>query len=688
MKKAIIPSEISWLKFNARVLQEASDPSVPLKARVRFLGIYSNNRDEFFRVRVSALKRIIQLKEKKNPASIRKNPQAVLNKIQQMVMKQQNDFNQIWKDIINELKKKKIFLRDEKHLNAEQKRFVKKFFDDEVCSTIIPLFIENMEKLPSLWDKSIFLGVVMSNNHQQLDQKYAIIEIPTKSLNRFVILPSAPGEQSIILLEDVIRFNLSTIFSHLGYTHFDTHMFKVTKDAEIDVDQATTANYVKQIEEGIKNRRKARTIRFLYDKNMDAGLLEVLMQKLSLSNRDSIIPGGRIRNMRDFMEFPARLPSLETRREPFKHPELAKSLRVSDVVLNQDVLLHFPYHSFNSVIDLLREAAMDPHVKSIKITAYRLASNSRICNALVNAVRNGKQVSVVLELRASFDEEANLEWKTKLEEEGVKVFLGIPNLKVHAKICVIKKKVGNHICQYGFISTGNLNEKTAVSYVDHCLLTSNRFILADINRIFKALEKPSTYLTQLRLCKTLLVCPLNMRKALIAMINEEIHAAREGEHAQIIVNVNSLSDEKLINKLYEAADAGVDIQLIIRGIFCAGVYKENWKAISIVDEYLEHSRIWLFHNRGEDNLFISSADWMLRNLDHRIEVAVPIVDETIKEELKHLLRIKLSDNVKARKLNPELSNEYVSSKGKKRVRSQIAIYDYLRNKYKKEGDQV
>lgn len=418
---------------------------------------------------------------------------------------------------------------------------------------------------------------------------------------------------------------------------------------------------------------------------MNKELLELLIRKLNLSRKDSINPGGSIRNFRDFMEFPAILPNFQPRPRPFQHPALAKSLRVCDVIMQQDVLPHFPYHSFNSIIDLLREAAMDPDVKSIKITAYRLAPNSKICNALINAVHNNKEVHVILELRACFNEEANLEWKTKLEDEGVKVFVGIPNMKVHAKICVIKKQTGNRIDEYGFIGTGNLNEITALTYSDHFLLTSNHEIMADINRIFNAIENPeANWRRQLGLCKTLLVSPLNIRTGLFTKINREIKAAKAGKPSKIIINVNSLSDEKLIKELYKAAEAGVQINLIVRGIFCAEIDQKEFvqpiSAISIVDEYLEHSRIWLFHNNGEEEIYISSADWMVRNLDYRIEVAVPIRDKAIKDELKHILKIKLSDNVKARWLDRKLSNQYVSSAGKKKVRSQSAIYQYLKHK--------
>jgi polyphosphate kinase len=683
-KKILIAREISWLSFNARILQEANDSTLPLKEQIRFLGIYSNNSDEFFRVRVSMLKKLIKFNDKKNKSYLGKNPQKILDQIHRIILRQQVDFNRIWKKIIEELKKEKVFLVDDKQLNAKQKVFVRNFFDQDVSSSIIPLFIENMPYLPPFGDYNIFLGVAMQKHKGSLNQRFAIIEIPTKNMGRFVSLPSAAGEQNFMLLEDLIRFNLPRIFSHLGYTHFEAHMFKVTKDAEFDIDNDIATTFIQKIEKGVKNRSKARAIRFLYDKGMNTELLELLISKLNLSHRDSIIPGGHIRNFRDFIDFPAILPNYEFRPRPFLHPTLAKSLRVSDVIMQQDVLLHLPYHSFNSIIDLLREAAMDPDVKSIKITAYRLASNSKICNALINAVRNGKQVSVVLELRARFDEAANLEWRTKLEEEGVKVFVGIPNMKVHAKLCVIKKQIGNRIEQYGFIGTGNLNEKTALIYIDDFLLTSDPDIMADINRIFKALESPeSNWRQQLDLCKTLIISPCNMRDALSTMINREIKAAKNGKPAKIILIMNSLSDEKLIKKIYKAAAAGVEIKLIVRGIFCAAIDQKEFvqpvTAISIVDEYLEHSRIWFFHNAGDEEIYISSADWMIRNLDYRIEVAVPIKDKAIKEELKHILKIKLSDNVKARWLDKELSNQYVSSAGKK-IRSQIAIYHYLKRK--------
>lgn len=686
MKKHLIQRDISWLSFNARVLQEANDSTVPLKERIRFLGIFSNNTDEFFRVRVAALKRMVEYADKRRNLNMHmeEDPQAIIDQIQTIVLQQQNEFNRIWDGILKELKREKIFLITEKQLNKEQKIFVRNFFDEQVRSNIIPLMIESLPQLPYLRDKSIYLGVVMRKKDSAYDQKYALIEIPSKDLGRFVLLPSKSGESRIILLEDVIRYNLPEIFTYFDYDYFDAHVFKVTKDAEIDIDNDVSTTFVEKIEKGLKNRRKGKPVRFVYDKEMDAGLLEYLIRRLSLNRKSNIIPGGRIHNFRHFMDFPDVFGSKNTRREPFTHPSMRGSMRVTDIVLKKDVMLHFPYHSFHTVIDLLREAAMDPDVKSIKITAYRLASNSKVINALINAARNGKEVIVMLELKARFDEEANLEWKKILEEEGVRVLLGIPKMKVHAKLCIIKKQKGTKTVQYGFVSTGNLNEKTAKVYGDHCLLTANRMIMADINRIFHYLENWKTAAIQLSHCKTLMVCPNNMRHQLELMIAKEIKAAKAGKPAAITLKVNSLSDAKFIDKLYSAAAAGVDIKLIVRGIFCAVIDHKKFKlpitAVSIVDEYLEHARVLMFHNGGNEKIFISSADWMVRNLDHRVEAAVPINDPDIRNELKEIIHIQLRDNVKARILDKELRNNYVPSAGKKRVRSQIETYHYLHRK--------
>jgi polyphosphate kinase len=675
-----IVRDISWLSFNARVLQEAADKTVPLRERIRFLGIFSNNMDEFFRVRVATLKRMIKFGTRAN-MHMEEDPQHILDAIQMTVLNQQGEFNRIWEEIQEELKKEKILILTEKQLNKEQKAFVQHYFDEEVSSNIIPLMIENITNFPYLRDKSIYLGVVMWKKESALQRKYAIIEVPSRVMGRFLQLPSPPDEHHILLLEDVIRYNLPDIFSFFGYNQYQSHVFKVTRDAEIDIDNDVSTSIIQKIEKGLKNRRKGKPVRFVYDKEMDPGLLEFLIRKLNLAKRDNLIPGGRIHNFRHFMDFPDNVfKKKSTRRKPFDHPLLTER-RVTDVLLEKDVMLHFPYHSFNPVIDLLRESAMDPDVLSIKITCYRLARQSRVINALINAVRNGKHVTVMLELSARFDEEANLEWKERLEEEGVKVLIGIQNMKVHAKICVIKKRSGDKVLQYGFVSTGNLNEKTARVYGDHCLLTSNRNIMADINRIFSFIERPKFGLHHLASCKTLLPSPFYVRKEINKLINTEIKAAKRKKPASILLKMNSLSDEKLISRLAEAARAGVQIQLIIRGIFC--MLSENKKfsfpvkAISIVDEYLEHARVWVFHQEGKEKVYLSSADWMVRNIDHRVEATCPVLEKELKDELKDILAIQLSDNVKARMLNNKLDNQYVQEKGQKKIRSQIETYHYL-----------
>ena len=682
-KSFFVQRDISWLSFNARVLQEANDPTVPISQRIRFLGIFSNNMDEFFRVRVATLKRMAEFRSSKTKLNLHMEDAVseILVDLLHIVLKQQSEFDRIWANIQVELKKNKVFIKNDQQLTKNQKHFVVDYFEKEVRSNIIPLMIEGLPELPYLRDKSIYLGVVMQKKNSAYKQQYALIEIPTKTLGRFVKLPTDKTETHIILLEDIVRVNLPYIFSYFGYNHFEAHIFKVTKDAELDLDNDISTSLVEKMQKGLKKRRKGKPVRFVYDKEMNSGLLNYLTKKLKLNSKSSIIPGGRIHNFKHFMDFPDVFPASNRRMAAIPHPDLNSAIRVTDVIGKKDILLHFPYHSFNAIIDLLREAAIDPDVKSIKITAYRLASESKVINALVNAARNGKKVEVMLELKARFDEEANLEWKTVLEEEGVKVILGIPNMKVHAKVCIINKRVQNKTIQYGFVSTGNLNEKTAHFYGDHCLLTSNRNIMADINRIFFYLENPVSHAGTLEECKTLLISPIGMRKKLTELVEKEIKEAKKGFPASITLKLNSLSDISLIEKLNQASAAGVEVNLIIRGIYSAKMQAKKKQvppyAISIVDQYLEHARVLVFHNGGNVLVYISSADWMVRNLDHRVEAACPIVDNNLKKELLDILKIQLSDNVKARILDPEFINNYVSSPGKKRIRSQQEIYNYL-----------
>jgi len=679
--KKTIARDISWLSFNSRVLQEAADDTVPLKERIKFLGIFSNNLDEFFRVRVAALKKMVDLGSKAK-MHLETDPDKILEEIREKVHIQQIEFERIWKEILRQMKRERINLLDEKKLSSAQQKFVLDYFNDEIRSYIVPLMIESLQQFPVLNDKSIYLACRLWMSDRSVPQRFALVSVPVRHMPRFIILPSKNEEKYIILLEDVIRFALPSIFSFFGYDRFSSHIIKVTRDAEIDIDNDVTESFIQKIEKGLKNRKKGKPVRFVYDKDIDPGLLSYLVKRLNLTHKENMIPGGRIHNYKDFINFPENIFSQKsTRKKPFTHPSLQVTDSVTSVVMEKDVMLHFPYHSYNSVIDLLREAAIDPDVLSIKITAYRLAPRSKIINALTNAVRNGKQVTVVLELRARFDEEANLHWKEELEDAGVKVLLGVPNLKVHAKLCLIKRRTKNTTTHYGFVSTGNLNEKTAMVYGDHCLLTSDRSIMADVNRVFTYLEKPETKAGLLRSCKTIFVSPIHMRRQLLTLVNREIKNARHKKTAGITLKVNSLSDRQLIEKLYDAARAGVEIKLIVRGICCMLTENKHFKAevqgISIIDEYLEHARVMIFENNGSPKVFISSADWMLRNIDHRIEVTCPVLEKDKKQELIDIINIQLRDNIKARILDNEQSNQYVNPRNTKKVRSQIEIFNYL-----------
>jgi polyphosphate kinase len=587
---------------------------------------------------------------------------------------------------MKELGRNQVFIRSDKQLNKEQKKFVTSIFESKVRTEIIPLMIETMPHIPMLKDKSIYLACVLGSTHESMVQRYALIEIPTKVLPRFVILPSPVGRTDIILLEDIIRYNLPSLFAPFGFDRFMGFIIKVTRDAELDIDNDVTTNLLEVLAQGIKNRKKGRATRFVFDRAIDPALLDYLTKRLGLTKKDNLIAGGRIHNFKDFMDFPHSIfHDIRPRQQSFVHPLLKQPCRIMDVIEKRDVMLHLPYHSFDSVIDLIREAAIDPYVQSIRITAYRLARNSKIINALINAVRNGKSVTVVIELRARFDEEANMRWKSYLEEEGVKVVLGMSTQKVHAKICVIKKREFNKTKQYGFVSTGNLNENTARYYGDHCLLTTNKAILADINRVFDYLENYQTRPTLLKGCKVLPVSPITMRNHFLGLLDRQIALAKKKKSVSAILKVNSLVDTVLIEKLYAAAAAGVEIRMVIRGICCAYTQgkslKGNFNAISILDEYLEHARVFLFNEGNKRQVYISSADWMVRNLDHRVEVACPIYDVDIQQELEDIMNIQLSENVKGRVLDNDQVNAYVVRKeNEPEVRSQVAIYNYLRQK--------
>lgn len=680
-KPHFITRDISWLAFNERVLQEAIDPNTPLAERLKFLGIFSNNLDEFFRVRVATLNRMMLI-GKNSRMHLEENPEMILKRIQQIVIEQQRDFEKAFQDILVEMKKKKVTFLTESQLNAGQKQIVRSFFNEKVRTNIFPMMIESIPELPNLQDKSIYLACSLGNTSNSFMNSYALIEVPTERVPRFLVIDGIKGFKHIILLEDIIRICLPDLFTQFGFNLFEGYVVKVTRDAELDIDDDINTDVIQKIEKGLKNRKKGKAVRLVYDKSIQKNLLAYLIKLLNLTRKDHLIPGGRIHNFKDFMDFPGHVFAQEVaRKKPFVHPLLQQPIRILNVLDDRDVMLHFPYHSFDSIIDLLREAAIDPFVESIKITCYRLARESKVVNALVNAVRNGKKVHVVIELRARFDEEANLKWKRVLEEEGVHVFVGLPDMKVHAKLCVIAKRVGKTKKHYGFVSTGNLNENTARVYGDHCLLTSDKAVMADVNRVFQVLEKPE-HLLKLKECKTLILSPFQTREFFQHKLQNEIKAFRNSKAGGATIKLNSLADEALITTMYKAAQEGLPLNLIIRGICCAHTSHNQWKAnlnaLSIVDEYLEHARVlWFKH---QDQLFISSADWMVRNIDHRIEASVLIQREEIRQELKDILDIQLRENIKARVLDNEQQNQYRERDAKNQVRSQVQIYEYLKHK--------
>lgn len=685
MGRKYIPRDISWLSFNGRVLQEAADKTVPLQSRIKFLAIFSNNQDEFFRVRVAGLKRSLLLDQKDAKEIFFEKPQIILDELYTNINKLQKKFNKVWDDVQNEMSKEGIYIKTNNDLNEEQQIFVKNYYHNHVEPNVIPLILDKDKAMPYVRDKSLYLGIAMKMNASAEHIRFAIIEIPTSSNERFILLPSDKNEQHVILLEDIIKFNLPYIFSFFGYELFQAHAFKITRDAEFDLDNDINTTFADKIAKAVKSRRKGKPTRFVHDSEMNIDLFNFLIKKLDLSNKASIIPGGRIHNFKDFMKFPNLIKAKEkiVERTSFNHPDIVNQNRLGDIITKKDILLTFPYHNFVHIIDLLREAAIDPDVKSIQITAYRLAPNSKIGNALVNAHRNGKEVTVMLELRARFDEEHNLLWKEKFETEGITVLLGIPNKKVHAKLCIIKKRVGNKTTQYGFVSTGNINESTAKIYGDFCLLTSNRYIMADINKVFTFLRKNKNRPNlnyQLPAGRRMLFSPNYMREEIINLIDYEINQAKLKKESHIILKINSLSDKTLIKKLYEAAEVGVKIQIIVRSIYCGinqSSFKQPIEVISIVDEYLEHARVMYFLHSGKEVMYISSADWMTRNLDYRIEAAVSIHDVNLKRQIKNILNIQLQDNVKARKIDNQLQNEYIKN-DKPLCRSQEDTYRYLK----------
>ena len=679
-KNNIINREISWLHFNERVLQEAADPATPLISRMKFLGIYSNNIDEFFRVRVATVSRMISM-EKNIFNDKYNNPRKTLRDINRITKEQQKEFQRIYNSIIQELAQNKIFVINDKELTSEQSKFVALYFRDHVRPRLFPIILSNL-KATSLRDHSLYLAVVLQVKDKPAEEKYALVEVPINTLSRFLILPSSDDKRFIIFLDDVIRHCLNDIFSVFGFNSFKAYAIKFTRDAELDIDNDVSKSFIELMTEGLKQREIAPAVRFMYDRRMPDRLLKQLLAKLNISQSDTVSAGGTYHNFKDFVNFPNMgSPEMEfSPMPPLEHQGLRISKSILAGIREKDYLLHYPYQSFQYLIDLLREASLDPQVRAIKMTLYRVASNSNVVNSLINAARNGKEVTVFLEVQARFDEEANIYWAGKMQEEGVKVIQSIPGYKVHAKLLLIRRREGARNVYYAGVGTGNFNETTAKVYTDVSIFTSDKAIVADVNSVFHLFE--SIYNTP-RFSK-LIVAPFHMRNTFIKLLNNEIRNAKTGVEAWMILKINNLTDLKIVKKLYEASNAGVKIKLIVRGICVLqpGVHglSENIEAITIVGRFLEHSRIMVFANAGKELYYISSADWMERNFDNRIEVACPIFDRDLQRELMTMLQIQLRDNTKARVITPTRSNQYVQGNPNLKINSQVETYKFFRDK--------
>jgi polyphosphate kinase len=696
VKNQYINREISWLKFNDRVLQESADACVPLIERLRFLGIFSNNLDEFFKVRYATVKRIVEAGKTGKSVLGGEIAKDLLEEITQIVIKQQTRSLEIHKNIEKELEGEHIFMINEKEVTAEQSAFLKTYFLEKVSPQLMTIILNELTEFPMLKDSAAYLAIKMvlknedqsrQNSHKK-ENRFALIEIP-KGIDRFVVLPKEGENHYIIILDDLIRYCLDSVFSMFEYDAISAHMIKITRDAELDIDNDLSKSFIEKISSSVDNRKINDPVRFVYDKNIEKDTLRYLKEKMEITDTDSVIPGGRYHNRRDYMSFPSlgkqALMYQKIMPLPIKGVEPEGSF-LSQIAF-KDYLQYAPYHKFSYIIRFLREAALDPKVKTIKITVYRLADNSQVIASLINAAKNGKQVTVQIELRARFDETANISYAEQLQEEGVKLIFGVPGLKVHSKICLIEREEGEGIKRYGFVSTGNFNESTGRIYTDYTLFTANERILKELNMVFDFFE--TTY--KINKYKHLIVSPHYTRSVFKKLIDQEIENVKKGKKACIKIKMNSLTSYRMVDKLYEASRAGVKIQLIVRGICCLvpGVkgMSENIEAISIVDKFLEHPRLFIFENDGNPRVYISSADWMTRNIENRVEVGCPIYDPEIKQELIDTFEISWSDNVKARRFNAKQDNSYVRNK-KPKVRSQFAIYDYYVAKLKESAGEA
>lgn len=679
-----INRELSWLQFNARVLQEAEDESVPLGERLRFLGIFSNNLDEFFKVRYATIKRIDLAGKAGKSVLGGIKAKDLLDQITQVVIDHQTESLFILDKIQNELQKHNLHVINETQISESQSKYIKEYFVQKVSPALVTIMLDEVKEFPILKDSAAYLAVkvIMQPNDNTFpnNKAYALLELP-RSIDRFVVLPKEGEKNYIILLDDLIRHCLHNIFNIFNYESFSTHMIKITRDAELDIESDLSKSFIEKISESVKDRSIGDPVRFVYDKDIDKDTLSFLLKKMGIDDTDSIIPGGRYHNRRDYMNFP-NLGIKELfyeKHTPLPIPGLSLQGSLLDKIAKKDYLLYVPYQTFSYVVKFLREAALDPKVKSIKITIYRLAEISHIASSLINAKKNGKEVTVQIELQARFDEEANINYAEQMQDEGINLIFGVQGLKVHCKTCIIDRIEDGKVVRYGFISTGNFNEQTARLYTDYTLFTSDPKLMKEINKVFDFFQ--INY--KIKKYRHLLVSPHYTRNALYSLINSEIENARKNKPARIQLKLNSLSDYAMIDKLYEASNAGVKIKMIIRGICCLipGVkgLSENIEIISIIDKFLEHPRLYIFENGGNPKYYISSADLMTRNLDTRVEISCPVYDKDIQQELQDTFDICWNDNVKAREISVKQDNAYKAN-NKPKYRSQIETYNYYVNK--------
>jgi len=682
MKKNNFPffdRELSWLSFNYRVLQEAKDPSVPLYEKIKFLAIWSSNLDEFFRVRVASLRSLLNLKKPKKKIGI--NPGQLLKEITKEVTKQQEEFGYIFREqIMKELEENRIFLINEEKLTAEQELFISEYFDANIIHHIQPILLVKRKIIPFLQNQRLYLAVKLAPLHkhketQRIKHTYSLVEIPDKILARFISLPSEDGNHYIMFLDDVIRFNLFKIFNRFSIE--EVNSIKLTRDAELYIDDEFSGDLLLKIKKSLNKRNTGVPSRFLYDKNMSKEFRKFLREALNLSKED-MIQGARYHNFNDFFSFPNPLKG-QFEYEPMLPKQSKELFNKQDkfkLISQKDYSLFFPYQTYDHVIEFFDQAAKDPDVTTIKVTQYRVASDSAIIKSLIEAKKNGKDVMVFVELKARFDEERNILWASQMERAEIKVFYSFPGLKVHAKLALITRNENGRPKNYCYMATGNFNEKTAKIYSDFGLFTANNDITNEVEKVFQYLSREQVQHD----FQHLLVAQFNIRRQFSILINNEIYNARQGKEARIIIKVNSLEDTKMIKKLYHASAEGVKIDIIVRGIckLVPGIkgLSENINCISIIDRYLEHARFFIFRNNGDEIIYAGSADWMKRNLSRRIEVAFPIYDNDIKKKIRDIINLQLSDNVKARVIDEKDKNIYKKDSEEK-VRSQYATYEYL-----------